>query len=121
MKSYALPLLSILFACSPAYCGTASGKITMIYAHEKVVSGIDRGIIIFNVENRKDIPAIGSVTGCAASISEWAFDSGSDHGKAMYAMLLAASSQGKPVFVQGSGDCKDIADRERPRYISIQY
>ncbi|WP_420009671.1 hypothetical protein [Xanthomonas sacchari] len=112
----------LLLLVSPSgRCGTGSGKITAIYAHEKVVNGVDRGVILFTMETRDGSPAANATTGCAVAPTDWAFETLSDHGKAMYAMLLSAASQGKPVFVQGSGDCKDWSDRERPMFIKIAY
>ncbi|MGF1863698.1 hypothetical protein L4D15_00270 [Enterovibrio norvegicus] len=94
-----------------AQAGTGSGKITRIYAHEKNGGA---GVIMFNVQNHVNPPA-----SCPGH--EWAFDANTDQGKAMYSLLLAAASQGKPVTVMGTGDCAAWSDRERPAWIMVDY
>ena len=116
-----LIFMGLLLIPSFGYCGIGSGRITAIYAHEKVVNGIDKGVVMFSMEGRDGSPAANATTGCTAAATDWAFDSSSDHGKAMYALLLSAATQGKPVFVKGSGDCRDWSDRERPLFIRIAY
>jgi hypothetical protein len=69
-----------------------------IYAHEKIVNGVDKGVIMLSMEARHGSPAINVTTGCTVAATECAFESSSDHGKAMYALLLSAAAQGKPVL-----------------------
>ena len=113
MKSFLIILL-LMFMWSNAIAGTGSGKVTRIYAHPKFTNGVDTGVILFNVEIHNDAPA-----SCPGS--EWAFNADTEHGKAMYALLLSAAAQGKPVYVRGAGDCADWGDRERPSWISVTY
>jgi hypothetical protein len=68
--------------------GDGSGRVTRIYAHEKNGGA---GVIMFSVENHSNPPA-----SCPGH--EWAFDANDAQGKAMYALLLAAASQGKPII-----------------------
>jgi hypothetical protein len=72
-------------------------------------------------KRREGGPAVNATTNCTVTPTDWAFDSSTDNGKAMYAMLLSAAAQGKQVYVRGSGDCKDWSDRERPMFIRISY
>ncbi|WP_325892212.1 hypothetical protein [Grimontia sp. NTOU-MAR1] len=106
-----LIFITILSLPLSATAGEGSGKITRIYAHEKNGGA---GVIMFNVETHTNPPA-----SCPGH--EWAFDANNDQGKAMYALLLAAASQGKSVTVKGSGDCAAWADRERPFWIMVDY
>lgn len=98
-------------AISTAYAGMGSGKVTKIYAHEKNGGA---GVIMFAVQNHNNAPSQ-----CPGH--EWAFDVNTDQGKAMYSLLLAAASQGKPVTVKGAGDCAAWGDRERPIWIMVDY
>lgn len=104
-------LFSMLTLCFKAVAGRGSGHITRIYAHEKNGGA---GVIMFHVENHTNPPAE-----CPGL--EWAFDVNNDQGKAMYALLLAAASQGKPIVVKGAGDCSAWGDRERPSWIMVDY
>ena len=90
--------------------GDGSGKVTRIYALQKN-NGL--GVIMFAVQNHSTPPICSS--------HEWAFDVNNDQGKAMYALLLSAASQGKSVVVKGAGDCSAWGDRERPAWIMVDY
>lgn len=92
-----------------SFAGDGSGKVELLMAHPKVINGTSVGLIIFDVTNHNSPPS------CPGH--EWAFDANDPHGKAMYALLLSASAQGKDVWVQGAGDCAHWPDRERPLYI----
>lgn len=96
---------------STAYAGSGSGKITLIYAHEK---NDGAGVIMFAVQNHTGAPS-------QCPSHEWAFDANTDQGKAMYSLLLSAAAQGKPVQVKGAGDCAAWSDRERPIWIMVNY
>jgi|GEM_PF-1429568 len=100
----ALFLSCMLPVCS--YAGDGSGKINQFLIQ-------DGGVIMFDVANHNNPPTCSS--------HAWAFDANAPHGKAMYAMLLAAATQGKEVVVQGAGDCAAWGDRERPYYIVVNY
>ncbi|MBN6112938.1 hypothetical protein [Xanthomonas bonasiae] len=40
----------LLLIPSFGYCGTGSGKIMAIYSHEKVVNGVDKGVVMLSME-----------------------------------------------------------------------
>lgn len=109
MKDYLIAVLFLIFS-SFTYAGTGSGKVSKIMVHEKS-NGL--GVIMFLVEKHENRPK------CA--VYGWAFDANTDLGKAMYAMLLSAAAQGKPVNVYGTNDCVAWGDRERPFWISVDY
>ena len=100
-----------MFMSSSVFAGNGSGKVTRIYAHPKHNGA---GVIMFAVQNHTNPPS-----DCPSH--EWAFDANTDHGKAMYSLLLSAAAQGKPVTVIGAGDCKAWSDRERPSWIMVDY
>jgi hypothetical protein len=50
---------------------------------------------------------------------EWAITLATATGRAMFATLLAAQAQGKPVIVVGSGKCDAWGDRESANYIVL--
>lgn len=107
-KMLVAALIAMPFSSSIA--GEGSGKVGLIIAHQKIVNGTNGGVIMFEVTNHDNPPS-----SCPGH--EWAFDANDPHGKAMYALLLSASAQGKDVAVHGSGDCGAWPDRERPLYI----
>lgn len=53
----------------------------------------------------------------ACSADSWALSLSTHSGRAMYALLLSAQSQGKQVWVHGTGACAAWGDREEPQYV----
>ena len=108
-KLFFLMLFVLLSSC--VFAGEGSGKVTRIYAHDK---NDGSGVIFFAVENHTNAPS-----DCPGN--EWAFDANTDHGKAMYALLLSAAAQKQSVNIKGAGDCKAWGDRERPHWVMVNY
>ena len=107
-------LLGLIFTSNLAFAGAGSGKITVIYAHER---NNGEGVILFGVEDNREKASCST----AASGKEWAFRANTDHGKAMYALLLAAASSGKEITVVGNDACGAWGDREEPSYVRVIY
>jgi hypothetical protein len=103
-------LITTVLLSFSASAGDGSGKVTRIYAHQK---NNGSGVIMFALQNHSNSPI--------CSGHEWAFDANNEQGKAMYALLLSAASQGKSVIVKGVGDCSAWGDRERPAWIMVDY
>ncbi|MGH8602101.1 MAG: hypothetical protein ACREXR_04790 [Gammaproteobacteria bacterium] len=98
--------LSALLAWSGATAGNGSGKVVHLIAHAG-------DIVMFKLDE--------SHTGKpACSSNEWALSLSTHSGRAMYALLLSAHSQGKRVVVQGADACSAWSDREAPIYIYMQ-
>ncbi|APD95718.1 hypothetical protein BM523_17905 [Alteromonas mediterranea] len=105
-----LILITILYS-SFCFCGSGSGKISRIYAHE---SNNGDGVIMFAVEKHENPPE-----DCPGH--EWAFDASTNTGQAMYSLLISAAMQETPIIVQGAADCDAWHDRERPTWIKVEY
>jgi hypothetical protein len=84
--------------------GNSNGPVTKIYAHAN-------DIVIFAAGTHNEQPA--------CSGNEWALSLTTPTGKAMYALLLLAYAQGKPVSVVGTSACTAWPDRETPVYITL--
>ena len=111
-KTFLLLSLTMFIVSLSTLAGTGSGKVTRIYAHPKNPPSTG-SVILFNVESHIDAPI--------CSGNEWAFDGDTEHGKAMYALLLSAATQGKHVVITGANDCAAWHDRERPYLIYVDY
>ena len=99
-----------------ALAGTSSGKVTNIYAHvSNSAYGNADGAILFAAGPHVNKPS------CSIVGDEWSISLGTEHGKAMYSMLLSAAAMGKSVFVEGEGNCNGWSDRESPKYMRIDY
>lgn len=92
-----------------------SGKIQQILAH--TYGGNGAGVIMFKTE----VNANKAECSTAGNGSQWAFSLESEYGKAMYSLLLTAQAQNKTVSVVGMNDCSAWADRERPKFIAVNF
>lgn len=91
------------------FAGSSYGKLKSIDVYQG-----GGGIIIFDVgDEHKNKPA------CSTSGNNWALDTSTSKGMAMYSALLLAAAKNKNVRIDGSGDCADWGDRERPAYIAV--
>jgi hypothetical protein len=70
-------------------------------------------VVIFAAGPHSNKPA------CNTAGDDWAISIVTASGMAMYALLLSAQKQGKPVTIVGSGACSAWADREAPLYIYV--
>jgi hypothetical protein len=102
----AIAALSFLVLVDSANAGSSSGIVAVIYAHEG-------DVVMFVACSHQGRPA------CSTIGNDWAISLATPTGKAMYAMLLSAQAQGKPVNVVGTDTCSAYGDREAPRYISV--
>ena len=100
-------LAGILLAAGPALAdGSATGTVLLLQPHNP-------DVVIFNVGTHGNKPA------CSSVGDQWALSLSSSAGRAMYALLLAASMQGQTVHVQGTGLCDAWPDRESPRWLVV--
>lgn len=105
--------LVVMFILAPmSYAGTGGGLVTQILVHGP--GGNGQGVVMFATQQNANKAACGTNNPTA-----WAISLEKQAGQAMFATLLSAQAQDKPVIVQGEGDCASWADRERPRYIII--
>jgi hypothetical protein len=98
-------LVTSLLAPLTSRAGSTQGKISILMAHS-------HDVVMFRI----DAPHAGKP---ACSSDEWALSLANPGGRAMYALLLSAQNQGKPVVVYGSDACGAWADREEPVYVYI--
>ena len=111
MKKSLLVILCFLLFIQICFGGHGSGLITRLYVHS---GSSKRGpVVMFAVKKH--------IENLRCSGHQWAFKINTDIGKAWYALLLSAAAQQKPVIIRGSNDCKDWPNRERPRWIRIDY
>ncbi|GLX78752.1 hypothetical protein tinsulaeT_20920 [Thalassotalea insulae] len=106
-----LTALIFFFVNTQVVAGDGSGLITRIYVHDG--AGTKAPVVMFNVETHTGQPECSS--------HEWAFELETEVGKAMYALLLSAASQNKPVVVKGANHCNAWGDREHPYWISLAF
>lgn len=95
-----------LLSCATATAGGGTGKVVMLMAHSNDVA-------IFALDG-----AHGDKPACSSD--QWALSLATQGGRAMYALLMGAQAQGKPVVVFGTGACGAWGDREAPSYIYMQ-
>jgi hypothetical protein len=89
-----------------ANAGSSTGTVTQIM----VVTG---DVVTFSAGVHQGKPA------CSTAADDWALSLTTASGKAMYALLLSAQSQGKPITVLGTQACTAWPDRETPQYIHL--
>jgi hypothetical protein len=113
MKLFHNWLILVLLASSfqTAEAGTGGGLVTSLLVH--AYGGNGSGTVMFETENNSNKAACSTV----GQGSAWAVSLEHEYGRAMYALLLSAKAQGKPISVIGEGDCAAWGDRERPAYI----
>ena len=99
--------LAVAMVASFAYAGTSSGLITALKVHTGDVVMFSTGPI-----NQKAT--------CGTAGDEWALSLNTPTGRAMYALVLSASAQGKAVLVTGTNACNAWADCETPYWIQLQ-
>ena len=119
LKMKNIIFILLLLMSSKASAGYGTGTITSLFAHAQ--GGNGAGTIMFTITVHEQAPSCSTV----GDPSEWAFSLNTEHGKAMYSMLLSAQAQNKEVTVSGwgngeAGNCDDWGDRERPKYIRIR-
>lgn len=104
----AIILMSSLVSINAAMAGSSSGLVSTIYV-------IEGDIVVFKSGPHQQ-PSCSSI-----GDESWAFSLTTSAGKAMYALLLTASSQSKPVTVIGNNLCNSTSlnDRESPYYINV--
>ena len=102
-------LVAATFAvCSTAaFAGNSSGTPTGVMAAQN-------GIVIFSAGTKAGGPA------CAAVPNDWAVDTSTAEGKAIYALLLTAVSTGRNVSVNGANNCSAWGDRETAAQLQLQ-
>ena len=90
----------------PSLAGTSVGNVTNMIVHVP-------NILMFSAGSISNTPTCNTA-------NQWAISLDDPVGKPMLAVLLAAQSQGKQVFVHGySNTCRDWGDRELPSYVQI--
>lgn len=104
----AIFLMSSFAFIDSAIAGSSNGLISAIYV-------IEGDIIVFKSGPHQQ-PSCSTI-----GDESWAFSLTTSTGKAMYALLLTASAQSKPVIVIGTNLCNSTAlnDRESPYYINV--
>ena len=101
--SVKLFLLSLIMFAKLSWGGESSGLVTYIYVHTP-------NILMFQA-GTQNAPA-----GCS-KYNQWAISLDDPMGKPLYALLLSAQAQGKPVYIKGySNTCQAWDDRELPSY-----
>ena len=105
-------LIAALASSHMAYAGHGTGKIELLLAHPGVNN---QGVIMFKTENNFNKAACSTVE----EGRQWALSLATEHGRAMYSLLLSAQAQDLDVTVIGANDCAAWGDRERPEYIHI--
>lgn len=98
----------LMFSCVVSAAGNGGGRITSVGA-------IQGGVVIFKTEIHDNFPS------CATIPGDWAITTDQPAGKALYALLLTAVSQGKTVEVSGTGACEAWGDRETAAQLWINY
>ena len=111
-KLFALSIAT-LFSI-PALAGTGSGTVTKIYTHVG-------DVVLFSTQSHVHDESRNACIAEQGANTEWAITLTTETGKAMYAQLLAAATQKKPVVVVGANDCNDFPGRERPSYVVVDY
>lgn len=106
-----IALLSILLGLSDVVmAGSSAGTPTNVGAVD--------GVVVFTAGTKSGGPT------CAVVTQEWAADTTTPTGKAIYALLLTAISSGRNVAVQGAGpgqdNCSAWPDRETATGLWLQ-
>jgi hypothetical protein len=95
----------ILLLSSNVYAGTSTGKITILG-----VNKYDQALVF-----------AGEITD-APECSSWGrfvADLSTNHGRAMYSMMLTARAQGKQIRIVGQNICNVRVDAESIQYIEV--
>jgi len=102
--------ISLLFVANGAVAGVGSstGKVQSINVEQGAV-------FMFSAGTHNNKPA------CSTVGNDWAVSLATADGKAMYAMVLSAASQGQTVSVVGTNGCNVWPDRETPMYMWVNY
>lgn len=101
-------------------CGTIAGESTgtiskIFIAKENSTVGSTSGAVMFSAGPHTNKPA------CSNVGDDWAIPLETEAGRAMYSLLLTASTTGKSIHVSGTGSCGGWPDREEPNSIQIIY
>ncbi|MFC5741146.1 hypothetical protein [Dyella tabacisoli] len=109
MKTLKSAILVILVTCvsTAAIAGNGSGKVTQI-------GSVQGGIVIFSTPTHTGSPV------CASIPTDWAVNTGTAEGKAIYAMLLTAVNADRAVAVNGNNACDAWGDRETATQVWLQ-
>jgi hypothetical protein len=94
--------VAALALASPAWAGTATGKIKKLYARSS------DGLHYVELE----VPVTGSPACSAGKAYFMIRNEGSDVGRSQFAMLLSAAASGHPVTIGGTGSCTRWVDGE---------
>lgn len=109
-----LTLISISLIFSTfSWAGTSFGPVAKLHA---LYNG-NKSIFIFSAGNNHGGKPVCSTVGY--DFGTWAGDLSQPGGRAQYALLLAAQTQGKEVWVKGQDNCDAWSDRENPLYIQL--
>lgn len=95
--------LVLLFSSFSVQAGNGSGKVTQLMPHAG-------DVVFFSLGGEHANPP-------KCSSTAWSISLSTHTGRAMYALLLSAHTQGLRVQVQGTGDCSAWPDRETAHYI----
>ncbi len=107
MKKAILGFSLAMISCSSFAVGVANGQVDLLLINSS-------NYLMFSAGAKTGAP------GCNSVANQWAVSLDTAKGKSMYALLLQAQSQGKSVYVEGSGACTDWPDREFPVYMFAQ-
>lgn len=99
----------IALACigAPAFAGNGSGKVAQI-------GSVQGGVVIFSTQAHGGSPV------CASVPNDWAINTSTAEGKAIYALLLTAVNSDRAVAVTGSNTCDAWGDRETAAQLWLQ-
>jgi hypothetical protein len=100
--------IAATFSCQAFAAGTGGGHVSKIQS-------VQNGVVIFQTDTQTGAPT------CAAYSNQWAIDTSSLSGRAIYALLLTAVNQGKSVTVKGTGGCEAWYDRETAQQLIVNY
>ena len=104
MRLYLFGSCWVLLASSfSVLAGNGSGKVMQLMPHAN-------DVVFFSLSGEHANPP-------KCSSTAWSISLSTHTGRAMYALLLSAHTQGLRVHVQGTGDCSAWPDRETAHYI----
>lgn len=108
MRNVITLIICFVVTANFAWAGDSSGKVQHIMVHKG-------DVVMFSAGIHNNKPS------CSTVGEHWALSLSTENGKAMYAMLLSATAQGKTINVKGEDVCNAWGDRESPKYMSINY
>lgn len=99
MKKLLLAFFALMLLPVASFAGNGSGAVSQIGA-------VQNGIVVFKTSSHTGAPV------CASVALDWAINTSTASGKAIYALVLTAINQGKSISVTGNNTCDAWPDRE---------